>query len=50
LNKDKIREIIFTPIIAKMVTLGELKTSYTLKDFIALLETSGNVINSIKEI
>jgi len=42
-----IRKIIFTPIISKIVTLSELKNSYTLKDFIDLMSTGGEFMENL---
>ena len=41
--------MIYIPIVAKLVTLGELKTSYTLKDYMQLMETTGDVITRFSD-
>lgn len=39
--------MIYVPITARAVTLGELKTSYTLKDYCDLMENANNVIKGL---
>lgn len=42
--------MIYTPIIAKIVTLSELKTSYTLKDFMDLLDVASEKYTGLEDI
>ena len=41
--------MIFLPVTAKLVTLGELKTSYTLRDYMDLMGSTSEMLGQIQE-
>jgi len=41
--------MIFLPVTAKLVTLGELKTTYTLRDYFDLMDASKDLIETIQK-
>ena len=47
LDPEGILDLIYLPVTAKLVTLGELKKDYTLNDYFKLMESTEDVIKRL---